>query len=384
MVTRLEVSIVCALAVALLAGCANTGSPGGGGVPLGPGAGLDAGGVDDGAGGANDGAGGQTGADGAAIADGGGITDGVPGGGDTVVDGAGGGSADGAGGGSTDGATNDAAAAGDGQGGADQTFPDGFFDDPDTTTGSDGAAGSDTEDAGFTPTGPVGKLYAQTKKALYVLDLDQKAFAKVGDFSFDKKPGDVTDIALDRYGKLYAVTFDDLFLCVADDASCTFLASLPATFYGLSFVPEGILDPTKEALVGMTNGGDWYHLVIDGQQVTAKKLGSYGDGWIASGDAFSVVGIGTYATLKGKPGTDRLAAIDPATGQITKLIGETGVSGLFGLGWWKGVFYGTSKDGNIYELSLQTGKATKVQGIAVPAGVSWWGAGVSTRAAGPQ
>jgi hypothetical protein len=46
------------------------------------------------------------------------------------------------------------------------------------------------------------------------------------------------------------------------------------------------------------------------------------------------------------------------------------------------VFYGFSSDGNVYVLDVVTGKASVVSGIQAPKGIKWWGAGVSTRAAG--
>lgn len=231
------------------------------------------------------------------------------------------------------------------------------------------------------PTGPVGDLYAHTADDLYKLDLKAGAVVHVGKWTYDKNKGVVTDIALDQVGKLFAITHDDLFECSLT-AKCKWLAALPETFNGMTFVPKGTVDPVAEALIGISEDGDWTRISIAGTKVTLKKLGSYGGGWLSSGDAFSVIGIGTYATLKGKSTTDSLALVDPKTGKIQKIIGETGVKNLFGLAWWAGVFYGFSSDGNAYTLDVTSGKATKVQGIATPQGVKWWGAGVSTRAAG--
>ncbi len=231
-------------------------------------------------------------------------------------------------------------------------------------------------------TKPVGQLYAQTSDSLY--RLDTAAFTLVGKFTFDKSSGSVTDIALDRFGKLFAVTNHDLFICVTATAACKWLATLPGTgtFNGLTFVPTGTLNPTNETLIGIGTDGSWNKIDLVGSTTTVTKLGSYGSGWLSSGDAFSVEGIGTYATLKGVSKTDSLAQIDPTNGKIISIIGETGVNQLFGLAWWNGVFYGVSNDGNIYTLDTTTGKASKVIGITTPKGVKWWGAGVSTRANG--
>ena len=231
---------------------------------------------------------------------------------------------------------------------------------------------------------PVGQLYAHTSNTLYKLDAATNAFVLVGKFSFDKSGASVTDIALDRYGKLFAITNHDLFSCVTSTAACSWLAVLPGTgtFNGLTFVPVGTISATAETLVGIGTDGSWNQIDLAGSTATITKLGSYGGGWLSSGDAFSVEGIGTYATLKGVSKTDSLAKIDPTNGKILSIVGETGVNQLFGLAWWNGVFYGVSNDGNIYTLDITTGKASKVTGITTPTGVKWWGAGVSTRANG--
>jgi hypothetical protein len=229
---------------------------------------------------------------------------------------------------------------------------------------------------------PVGNLYAHTSTTLYRLQLATSSFAKVGTFSFNKNDGYVTDIAVDRNGVLFALTFDDVFQCNVETAACLWLASLPGSFNGMTFVPEGTVLPDQEALIGIAESGTWTHVQVVGGKATLKALGSYGGGWLSSGDAFSVVGVGTYATLKGKGSSDSLALVDPKNGKIIKVIGETGASSLFGLAWWQNVFYAFSSSGKVYTLDTTTGKATQVQGISVPSGAAWWGAGVSTRAAG--
>jgi hypothetical protein len=238
-------------------------------------------------------------------------------------------------------------------------------------------------DTGPVSTGPVGQLYAHTKDTLFQLDLKAGAFVQIGKFTFDKSSDLVTDIAVEATGKLYAVTYKDVFVCDIASAACKWLAKLSgtSTFNGLTFVPKGTVDPVSDALIGISEDGSWNHVQITGGTAKIVKLGDYGGKWLSSGDAFSVEGIGTYATLKGVGTTDSLALIDPKNGKAT-VIGETGAKGLFGLAWWSGVFYAFGSDGSVYTLDVGTGKATPVKGITLPAGAKWWGAGVSTRANG--
>lgn len=268
----------------------------------------------------------------------------------------------------------------------------------DATTGQDLSPGSDvpegpdidydlldpeedTVDGGpVVPVNPdLTTIYAHTSSELY--KLDNNTFTKIGTFGFNKYPGSVTDIALDDKGKLFAVTFDELFQCETKTAKCTWLATLPQSFNGLTFVPPDTAVPGKSALIGIANSGDWNLITVGGGFATIKKLGSYGN-LSSSGDAFSLEGSGTYATVKSFGGSsDILVEVDPATGSVQKQIGPTGVDDLWGVAWSKGVMYGFSSGGAVYSIDLQTGKASTIPGLKVPSGVSWWGAGVSTRAA---
>lgn len=232
---------------------------------------------------------------------------------------------------------------------------------------------------------PPPSLYAHTKDTLYALDPDKSEMVLVGKFTFDKKEGLVTDIALDQFRNLFAITHEQLFQCDPDTAKCTWRAKLLTEFNGLTFIPNSLVPGSKtEALIGIAEKGDWNWIQEDGKGgMTMKKLGSYGGGWLSSGDAFSVVGIGTFATLKKKSGgIDSLAKVDAKTGKIDKVIGSTNVKALFGFAWWADVFYGFSSDGKIYVIDVLTGKATEAVNIKSPKGAKWWGAGVSTRANG--
>ncbi len=258
---------------------------------------------------------------------------------------------------------------------AETGFPDGFLDPPDT--GNDGGAGVDA-----TPSGPVGELYAHTGTELYRLDLADAKLTLVGAFQFNKEANDINDIAIDRDGNMFAVGPSALYACDRHTAKCGYLAKLPVSYNGLTFVPEGTVSATTEALVGMGADGSWNHIELKAGQVTIKKLGAFASPWVPSGDGFSVFGIGTFATIKGKGASDALAEVDPTTGKLVKVVGETGQKGLFGLAWWSGQVYAFAKTGEIYTLNIQTGKATLATSVVAPKGKVWYGAGVSTRANG--
>ncbi|MCO4762180.1 MAG: hypothetical protein KC502_11790 [Myxococcales bacterium] len=225
-----------------------------------------------------------------------------------------------------------------------------------------------------------GTMYAHTSSTLYRLELKTKSFVLVGKFTFDKSGSSVTDIALDRGSSLYAVTFGDLFVCKTTNAKCTWLMKLPTSFNGLTFVHKGTIYKEEDALIGVANDGGWYHVDYKANPPKLKKLGSYGTGYTSSGDAFSVLGVGTFATVK-KSGVsgDALVQVDPKTGKVLKNFGAIGASSLYGFAWWDGVFYGFASNGSVWDVDIKTGKGKKLTGFTIPK-VSWWGAGVSTEA----
>lgn len=222
-----------------------------------------------------------------------------------------------------------------------------------------------------------GTIFAHTSSELFRLELKSKSFVKVGAFQFDKNSGSVTDIAIDRTDKLYAITFGDLFVCKPSDAKCVWVMSLPTSFNGMTFVHAGTIYPDQDALIGIANDGGWHHVQFNANPPKIVKLGSYG-GYGSSGDAFSVKGIGTYATVtKFGTSSDLLVSVDPKTGKVLAEVGPTGVSGLWGVAWLDGSAYGFSSTGSVYTIDIQTGAAKSVTGVTVPS-ASWWGAGVST------
>lgn len=221
-------------------------------------------------------------------------------------------------------------------------------------------------------------VYAHSADLLY--KLEKGAFSLVGAFSFDSGAGPVTDIALDDTGHLYAVTFSNLFECDKSTAACTRLGPLSVPFNGLTFVAAGVVG-AEPTLIGVSASGTWNRLTVANGTISIETLGSYGDGMMSSGDAFSVVGVGTFATVVNPSGgTDLLARVDPATGAILEIVGDTHSPGILGLAWADDVLYGFAANGTVCSLDLKTGAATPIMDLADNPYIAWFGAGVSTRA----
>ena len=227
-------------------------------------------------------------------------------------------------------------------------------------------------------------VYAHSDTSLYRLDADTLSVTNLGVIQwFDQSnvsipDGDsMTDLAVNSAGDAYACSFDWLYHVDIATRHARRVAPLTDNFNGLTFVPAGILDPTREVLVGATNGsGSLFRInLITG---VATAIGSYGGGLISSGDVVAIIGGGMYATVTEANSTepDMLASINPVTGVATVIGTDIGYENLWGVGYWGGTLYGFSSSGQVIAINRTTGRGTLL--TTQPA--QFWGAGVTTAA----
>lgn len=223
-------------------------------------------------------------------------------------------------------------------------------------------------------------VYAHTAGTLYQLDPRSFRVTRIGDFDFPPGSAEaMTDLAVTAEGDLWGVTFTSLYRIDRETARVTMVAPLGAGLAGynaLTFIPRGILG-SREVLVAATSAGEYFQL--DQSTGAPSRLGSYGALLGSSGDLVSVAGdgptAGTFATVT-SGGREQLARIDPRSGRAT-VIGPTGTSGTYGLGYWRARLYGFNTAGQVVTIDLATGAATPV---ATERGAVWYGAGVTTLA----
>lgn len=129
-------------------------------------------------------------------------------------------------------------------------------------------------------------FYAHNNKTLFQVDSTDPLLAvtKVGDFDCigngaGQAPS-MTDIAVDRDGKLYGVAQEYVFLDMQISGSTVqcqgkgVALSSKGAFFGGSFAPVGTLDPQKETLILADSAGDLY--VVDTTNGQYTKVGSLG------------------------------------------------------------------------------------------------------------
>ncbi len=222
------------------------------------------------------------------------------------------------------------------------------------------------------------KIYAHSSGALSTVDVFDYTVASVGNFTWPNDGGShqMTDVAIDRWGVLYGVTFDSVYVCNPTSAQCFFLAKLNGSYNGLTWIPAGTLDPDKDSLIAITNTGTWNHLKIMNGQVTAVQLGTYGAGYTSAGDAFSIEGVGTYAAVnKNGQNSTIIVAVDPLNGKVLSELAVTqGYNSVFGLAGWQGLIIAFDSSKAMIKIDPQTKVVTNL-GVK---NVAWWGAGVGT------
>jgi hypothetical protein len=85
-------------------------------------------------------------------------------------------------------------------------------------------------------------------------------------------------------------------------------------------------------------------------------------------------------TVIGDGCNDCIVEVNPKTGDLKKMIGPVGHTGVYGLAFWGGAAYGFDNAGELFEINLTTGASTSIPMPGAPSGLSFWGAGSTTSA----
>lgn len=240
----------------------------------------------------------------------------------------------------------------------------------DATSGSIDGAGSGSGSDGGTV-----YVYAHTASTLFRVDPDTLAITQIGPFVWPSGTDTMTDIAIDKTGKMIGVSFMAVYLVDPTNAHTTLLSpNLDGSFNGLSFVPATQLGQTgDDVLVGTRNTDGMVFSVNQTTGVTTPvgNMGSY----TSSGDLVAVEGFGVVQTVTGAT-NDRLARLAPQTFAATPIGTDTGFGEIWGVAFWKNKIYGFTNGGAFILIDPTTGVATLVSNT----GMSWYGAAVTTLA----
>jgi len=235
-----------------------------------------------------------------------------------------------------------------------------------TTTGGDG----DGDPDGDPPPRRDGFVYAHSNRQLYRIATDTLEIEPVGSIRFSDGINQMTDLAIDREGRMIGISFREVYSVDPDTAEATLLATLDRAFNGLSFVPRG----QGETLVGTALDGTVWE--VNPETGVTTELGAFGNDIGSSGDVVGVFDLGTLATARRDDwSSDHLVRVDPQTGVATD-IAELGVTNVWGLGFWNDRLFGFAETGEFIVIDAVTGETELVENT----GIAWWGAAVTTDA----
>jgi hypothetical protein len=220
------------------------------------------------------------------------------------------------------------------------------------------------------------KMYAHSATTLSTIDVVTYDVVTVGDFVWPMGLADsMTDIAIDRHGQLFGISFTQMYVCDPMTAECWNLGTIPGEYNGLTFLPAGTLLPDKDALIAITVDGNWYHLTIQDAMVMVKAIGKYGGTYSSAGDAFSIENVGTFAAVyKAGVPTTVIVTVDPLTGTVLSDLAVLPLSTVWGLAGWQGAILAFDYTGDVAKVDPVTKEIT----LLGNKGSEWWGAGVST------
>lgn len=209
-------------------------------------------------------------------------------------------------------------------------------------------------------------VYAHSSSTLFRLDPGGTDPIVVGDFGFsDGMARQVTDIAIDRWGVMYAVAFDSFHTCNPHTARCESLARLPGSFNALTIVPPETFGTESDGLLGVATDGRWFRISRRG---ASTELGSYGAA--SSGDAYTAEGR-VRASMDTPGGTDALIEFEPRRSGSVRTLATLPGQTMYGFAACADQIFAFDADGSIYR-----GRGSVFSPLS-KTGVQWWGAACS-------
>jgi len=205
------------------------------------------------------------------------------------------------------------------------------------------------------------RILVNTDKALYDLDPDTLALTEIGEFKFP--PGvdpKMTDIALDRGGHLWGVSFEYFFEIDPRSLAVKVIGPTPkaAMINSLAIISSAATrDREKPDL--LVAAGYWTSTVysVDTTHGTLTPIGDM-DGYMAAGDITWGPGVGPVITVRQAVGSDLLAKLEPGTLKATP-IGAIGFQSVLGLARLDRTLVGVTEFGDVLEIDPATGVGTK-------------------------
>lgn len=205
-------------------------------------------------------------------------------------------------------------------------------------------------------------IYIHTGATLYSYEAAANDIVEIGAFrtSRGEPIEDMADLAIDLQGRMIGGTVErDIYSIDPSTGVCTFRFSFDDMLHGMTFLSDGTLVVAGErvSLVNPSNGNVIRELVT-------------GTSYQTSGDIVGLPDGNLYWTVRGgRDEGDQVIRIDPRSGS-TRVLSQTGVSRIYGLGYAEGTLYGFSADGLVVVIDAASGNVLRERTLES----RWWGA----------
>ncbi len=225
-------------------------------------------------------------------------------------------------------------------------------------------------DAGPRPT----RMFVHTADKLFVMDDINFALSEVGEFAAPENDR-MTDLAVTPDGEIYTLSSSALYRVNRDTAQATKVADVAGlSNVGMTFLIDGTLLATDK------DGGV---RKINPQTGAVTEVGEFGSGYATAGDLVAIADGRMFAISDTGPQGNEdvnnvLIVINPETGAFVESVGQIGWGRVFGSAVANGKIYAFTDEGYVIEINPANGVGTQ---RALYEDVSFWGAGVTPRAA---
>lgn len=188
-------------------------------------------------------------------------------------------------------------------------------------------------------------IYLHSGGGLYTFDPATLVIDRIATFTIDGGFGEILDIAIDRFGVMYAVNFGGLFVCDPSTAACTTLASVSSNSLGI--VPAGVVDD-DDVLVALA-GNTLTQIHLQGPEATVIEVGDVPSPYSSSGDVATLVDGTIVFTSPSSSGTDVVVMVDPSSAVVLGELGPvTGSFNTWGLATFGGALWAADAQGSIW------------------------------------
>jgi hypothetical protein len=207
-------------------------------------------------------------------------------------------------------------------------------------------------------------LYAHSANTLFSVEPEAPfGHLRVGAFvdASGQPVTDITDVAIDADGIMYAVSFDKLYTVNPENGQVTRVATAgPTDLNALTFLADGTL------LAG--GGGNLYE--VDPSSGAFTQISSIGD-WLFAGDMVGLPdGLLYCAMSNDSTGWESALVVYDLASQTIIRTGTTGTGSMYGFAYAEGTLFGFNALGEILTIDPTSGRATRV----ADTNEVWWGA----------